>query len=35
MMTFWLFFLAGVLDGLLIWIRERLKENDDAGEFAS
>lgn len=34
-MTFWLFFLAGVLDGLLIWIRERLKEDDDVGELAS
>jgi len=32
MMTFWLFFLAGVFNGMLIWIRERLKEEAYAFE---
>jgi hypothetical protein len=34
-MTFWLFFLAGVFNGMLIWIRERLKELPYATEPAS
>jgi hypothetical protein len=31
-MTFWLFFLAGVFNGMLIWIRERLKEVPHAAQ---
>jgi hypothetical protein len=31
-MTFWMFFLAGVFNGMLIWIRERLKEGSYAPE---
>jgi hypothetical protein len=33
--TFWWFLVAGVLNGLLLWIRERMKEEREGGGTCS